>query len=464
MKHLQKFDSCTEFESVQLDPLYVAFDSEHIHYSVNKSTDIPDIPTITLPLGADGVENGYGWVDLGLPSGVKWAQCNVGATKPCDLGLLFQFSKVDGYTYGDENHQFSSDNPPTAASGKEYTKCEALNPEDDAASVNMGGKWRMPTQKEFNELVENTDNSWILCDVEHEGEHTTIPGRLFVSKTDTTKKLFIPAAGKWDGYGDEFGFNYTGEYGCYWSCEHDESGYDMFVALDFSEYSCMVNIYSSNEAYSVRGVCYTESLEDGIENGHEYVDLGLPSGAKWAKCNVGADKQCDSGLFFQWGRLDGCEYDDTNPSFSDEYPLPTVSGTEYNDGDVLISEDDAASVIMGGRWHMPTKDDVEELINNTFTHIVECDIEHEHISTVIGILCVSIKDPDKKLFIPHVGYLYTDGSNGNSKDAYCYLWTSTGYDSDNAYSLCHSFGSPINIDTISLNSRDNGYPIRGVCK
>ena len=42
-------------------------------------------------------ENGFEYVDLGLPSGIMWATCNVGATKPEDVGLLFQFGRVDGY-------------------------------------------------------------------------------------------------------------------------------------------------------------------------------------------------------------------------------------------------------------------------------------------------------------------------------------------------------------------------------
>ena len=44
-------------------------------------------------------ENGFEYVDLGLPSGTMWATCNVGATKPEDEGLLFQFGTVDGYKY-----------------------------------------------------------------------------------------------------------------------------------------------------------------------------------------------------------------------------------------------------------------------------------------------------------------------------------------------------------------------------
>ena len=51
-------------------------------------------------------ENGFDYVDLGLPSGTMWATCNVGADKPEDEGLLFQFGRVDGYRFGDANHKF----------------------------------------------------------------------------------------------------------------------------------------------------------------------------------------------------------------------------------------------------------------------------------------------------------------------------------------------------------------------
>ena len=50
--------------------------------------------------------NGHEYVDLGLPSGTMWATCNVGADKPEDEGLLFQFGRVDGYKYGDINNKF----------------------------------------------------------------------------------------------------------------------------------------------------------------------------------------------------------------------------------------------------------------------------------------------------------------------------------------------------------------------
>ena len=98
-------------------------------------------------------ENGFEYVDLGLPSWTMWATCNVGAVKPEDEGLLFQFGRVYGYKYGDTNHQFrtntqnkqdtGSDYIPKTALGKTYNAGETLQPADDAVHVNMGGAWRI---------------------------------------------------------------------------------------------------------------------------------------------------------------------------------------------------------------------------------------------------------------------------------------------------------------------------------
>ena len=51
-------------------------------------------------------ENGFEYVDLGLPSSTMWATCNVGASKKEEPGLLFQFGSTLGYRYGDEKHKF----------------------------------------------------------------------------------------------------------------------------------------------------------------------------------------------------------------------------------------------------------------------------------------------------------------------------------------------------------------------
>ena len=144
-------------------------------------------------------ENGFEYVDLGLPSKTMWATCNVGGNKPEDPGLLFQFGRVDGYKYGDKNNKFRtnvqnledgsiSEYIPLTTTGKIYKTNELLDLADDAAHVNMGGAWKMPTKDELEELFNNTT---------HKVETLNgVKGMMFTSKIND-KRLFIPFAGYW---------------------------------------------------------------------------------------------------------------------------------------------------------------------------------------------------------------------------------------------------------------------------
>ena len=113
---------------------------------------------------------------------------------------------------------------------------------------------------------------------------------------------------------------------------------------------------------------------------YEYVDLGLPSGLKWAKCNVGATSETDYGDYFQWGSTepntaDECTWADApfnngSDSYNEEYF--TTHKSEWLDSkDNLKSEFDAASQIMGGDWRMPTKEDFDELLKGTTIEWIE---------------------------------------------------------------------------------------------
>ena len=144
-------------------------------------------------------ENGFEYVDLGLPSSTMWATCNVGGNKPEDPGLLFQFGRVDGYKYGDENNKFRtnfqnledgsiSEYIPLTTTGKIYKTNELLDLADDAAHVNMSGKWRIPTKDELKELVNNTTQEVETLN--------GVKGMMFTSKIND-KRLFIPFAGYW---------------------------------------------------------------------------------------------------------------------------------------------------------------------------------------------------------------------------------------------------------------------------
>ena len=202
-------------------------------------------------------ENGYKYVDLGLPSGTMWATCNVGATKPEDSCLLFQFGQVNGYKYGDANHNFrtnaqnledgaTSEYIPITSSSKTYKVNDILDLADDAAHVNMGGKWKMPTQMQYSEMFNNTTHT-VIKDLKNKQK---VIGMLFTSKINN-KRLFVPFAGYW--YNGSFAA--AGSLAFVWSSQVHPSIVDFAYVLNCNSGG---NAYISYEgrsyAFSVRGV------------------------------------------------------------------------------------------------------------------------------------------------------------------------------------------------------------------
>ena len=208
-------------------------------------------------------ENGFEYVDLGLPSGTMWATCNVGATKPEDEGLLFQFGRVDGYRFGDTNHNFRTNKQnkqdtgdefiPKTTSGKLYGKNDILDLEDDAAHVNMGGKWRMPTGR-FNSSKVRYEGDWgelINNTTQKETTINGVRGILFTSNING-HQLFIPfTQGYW------YNYKYYGEIPdlYVWSSQVNDYNVDSGVRLNSSLHD-FVTMYQEFRihAISVRGV------------------------------------------------------------------------------------------------------------------------------------------------------------------------------------------------------------------
>ena len=121
----------------------------------------------------------------------------------------------------------------------------------------------------------------------------------------------------------------------------------------------------------------------GAANGHQYVDLGLPSGLLWATCNVGADSPSDCGDYFAWG--------ETTPKNSYTSENCLTSGKILSD----ISGDgryDAARATWGGDWRMPTKAEFQELRNH-------CVWTWTKQNNIYGYEISSIKN-DNSIFIP----------------------------------------------------------------
>ena len=209
-----------------------------------------------VTLDSDGKEHGFDYVDLGLPSGTMWATCNVGADKPEDDGLLFQFGRTDGYKHGDKKHNFYTPDEDENSTGNEhikisssgtiYKKNDILKLDDDAAHVNMGGKWKMPSKADLQELYDNTTKTVVSINGKK--------GMLFTSNING-KSIFIVFAGFWSNYNGQFCSTGSKGYGQLRSSEVHSSDYNSTWVLYFDSYGdCYIDNDSLVDAFSVRGV------------------------------------------------------------------------------------------------------------------------------------------------------------------------------------------------------------------
>ena len=151
-------------------------------------------------------------VDMGLPSGTLWCDRNVGAKSPEDYGAFFSWGNTDPHypnrdnmDWGDDDdgfdYSFDSDTYEKTAGYKLEGNIDMAH---DAARVNMGEPWQMPTEEQINELFDNCD--WVRKTI------NGINGYLVTSKINGNV-IFFPASG--DGGGTTW--NDRGAYGGYWS-------------------------------------------------------------------------------------------------------------------------------------------------------------------------------------------------------------------------------------------------------
>ena len=193
----------------------------------------------------------YEYVDLGLPSGLKWAKCNVGAKKETDYGDYFIWGSAKPNTKTTCNWMKNPFNNGSDSCDEEYFnahKSEWLDDNDnlkseyDAARTNMGGDWRMPTKDDFQELLDNTDSEWVTIN--------GINGRKFTSRIDTSKYIFIPDSG--DRPGSWFGGQ--GRICLVWSSSLDIASPNKAWDLYFSSVYVHADNYYRRGGFAVRGV------------------------------------------------------------------------------------------------------------------------------------------------------------------------------------------------------------------
>ena len=196
-----------------------------------------------------------------------------------------------------------------------------------------------------------------------------------------------------------------------------------------------IRAYATNsEGTSYGEQKYFTTLSDGMINGHQYVDLGLSSGLKWATCNVGADSPEEYGGYYAWGETETkAEYTQGN-SVTFGQQLNDISGN---------AQYDAATANWGGSWRTPTKDEIRELIYN-------CNWTPETQNGVDGFKVTG--NNGNYIFIPASGY-----RDGSSLYIYgeCYYWSST----PRQYGV--EFANILYSDT-EFQSEDVNYRYRGL--
>lgn len=439
-----------------------------------------------------------GAVDLGLPSGVLWATSNLGATTAEEDGDYYAWGETEPYYL--PSH--SLDNPcsdwkegkekgytwwsykwcmGTAESLIKYCNRESyghqyfcddkirLDPEDDAAHVNLGGDWRTPTVSNWSELYENCEIKWT--------EQNGVAGMLFTSIINGNS-IFFPFAGYrtsktrysgppsfyWTSSLDTknpstaraMRLSYEGSYGeSFDRCEglsvrpvYDNGIHPESVALNKSSLSITVgaterltatitpaNVTNNTVLWSSSDPSIASVDDNGVVTGVNAgtvrivvttndgrlnatcdvtvyaipaaVDLGLPSGLKWASFNLGASKPEECGYYYAWGETDKksdyswytykwCMEESnklTKYCFSSEYGY-----NGFTDGKTVMDpEDDAAYVNLGERWRMPTSEDWSELSSN-------CQFLKTFQNSVDGILITSNINGNS-IFLPSSGYM-----------------------------------------------------------
>ena len=471
-------------------------------------------------------------VDLGLPSKTKWAARNIGANSAEDYGYYYAWGEVETKTsYTSGNYKYGTQNL-----GDNF---DISGTQNDAAVVNWGGIWRMPTYSEMNELM-NTDNcSWTWSSI------NGVNGYIVASKAEgNVNRIFLPAAGLMVDFGlkdaGSAGIYATshqgGNYSSYmWALTFHSSdknlrndGYDIVWGWsDYANYrprgrtirpvanpnavtkdGLVLNIVTDSTSWKIgdaSAVLYgtlssTNPLTDEItvgfvvgdsaqiikgnerfdlhktvtlsgsynlsvdvynnvgywyrayvdtgdtifygkarHYGYEMVDLGLS--VKWANMNLGADAAEDFGNYYAWGEVV------TKKHYL--YSNYLYGNRNLGEGQNIAGTDnDAAYVIMGSAWRMPTKAEMEELMSSD-----NCSWNWTTQNNVNGYLVRSKKEgfTDRSIFLPATGVMVDSIAQGLNNYGSYPTSVQGGYDSYFLWALTFHSGDK--------NLRNDGYDI-----
>lgn len=224
--------------------------AQSYHYDVNNDGEVNINDVVALVnkiLGKDnpgegaGMEAGGEAIDLGLPSGTKWASCNVGATKPEEYGGYYAWGETEEKDYYDWSTYIHCDGS--------FSTCHDIGSDIsgtkyDVAHVKWGGNWCMPTKDDIKELLDNCTYEWTTLN--------SVNGKKFTSKINGNS-IFLPAAGyRWLG-----GLDDAGEYGGYWSSTQ---------IPDYSLNACSLDFWSGYASWRLTSRVHGQSVRPVVRN------------------------------------------------------------------------------------------------------------------------------------------------------------------------------------------------------
>ena len=425
----------TGFQSALAQKLKLYFsDKQVVEYSVEK------VDSLVFTEDTADASDSHELVDLGLPSGTLWATCNVGANSPEEYGDYFAWGEIEQKSkYSWNTYKYCDDTKYSITkycAGSHYGVVDnriMLEAIDDAAIVNKGDEWQMPSREQYEELYNDdyTTTTWV--------NQNGVTGLSIISKTNG-KSIFLPAAGYYNGSSLVYQTNVGG----YWSrslqIDLSYCAYSLFFSTN-NVYTFGENRYVGKTIRPVRTnsaqttvqkiVLYmegnqtiecnaseldsivfvdTEAKENDV---HEYVDLGLPSGTLWATCNVGANSPEEYGDYFAWGETEPksnydwstYKYCNGSPETMTKYCTSIRYGIVDNKTE-LEPSDDAATVNWGNDWQMPSLGQVEELTCGSYTNISWTTLNGVHGRKITS------KSNGNSIFLPTAGNRHATSLGG----------------------------------------------------
>ena len=346
-------------------------------------------------IGGGTTTDKVGYVDLGLPSGNLWAECNLGASSPEAYGDYYAWGEVEPkQVYTNSNHKWYKEGAPSLGFTK-YNNEDgklSLENEDDAVIQKLGNGWRTPTLADFREL---TNQKYTTI------KKTTLNGvaGYQITSKKNKKSIFIPFA----GFKND-------------KPQTREISSDETVAvcmtnqrrIDNQVFNCWTFAFEQDRIrrYGKRrydGISIRPVKGPGVPVPNDCVDLGLASGLLWAKCNIGTTDPTQLGDYYAWGETSTTKK--YNNAYYKHYKTDEYGSIKkilkYNEEDgktVLDLEDDAARANFGVGYRIPTQEDWKELLE---------DCKWEAVTATLPI----VVDPSQKKIIAR---WKVTGPNGNS--------------------------------------------------